>query len=89
MRWNSAHVGNIRQAPDEGQEGVNPDIKVPDEQNPLVEDEELEPAPTRRDADPKDPKTPKEPVPTAHAVEARDKDTKDRDTKPTTGSSSH
>ena len=54
MRWNAAHVGNIRQAPEEDQEAVNPDLKVPDEQNPLVEDEELEPAPTRRDADPKD-----------------------------------
>ena len=52
MRWNSAHVGNIRQAPEEGQEVVNPEMKVPDEQeSAFVEDEEAEPKRSARVAE--------------------------------------
>ena len=75
MRWNSAHVGNIRQAPLGDQEVVNPEIKVPDEQNPLVEDEELEPAPTRRGTEDPNERAPKDPPPhgsTPHAPEPKD-----------------
>jgi hypothetical protein len=50
MRWNSAHVGNVRQAPLEDQPAVNDEMKVPDtsadsapEEGPDVEEPSAEP----------------------------------------------
>lgn len=49
MRWSDAHVGNIRQAPLEGQDVVNPEMKVPDT-SPETLPEEPDPKSRRAEA---------------------------------------
>lgn len=46
MRWNSAHVGNMRQVPIGDQETVNDELKVPDLEPDIPPEPEPEPEAT-------------------------------------------